>query len=138
VPASNPDRTTLKLWLPVLAWALLIFIGSQIPYLHSPLGSRFLRKVAHAVEFGIFALLLARAFRGTGLPRGWWAAALSTAALFAASDEYHQKFVKGRHPSVRDFWIDVLGAVIGLAVFAIWTYGSTLRPALPERPDGHR
>jgi VanZ family protein len=138
VSASNPDRTTLKLWLPVLAWALLIFIGSQIPYLHSPLGSRFLRKVAHAVEYGIFAILLARAFRGSGLPRGWWAAALACAAVFAASDEWHQHFVRGRHPSVRDFEIDVLGSVIGLALFWIASHGSPLRPALPERPDGHR
>ena len=46
--------------------------------------------------------------------RRWWLALLF-AILFAASDEFHQSFVPGRHPS----WVDVLGFDGGGAASAI-------------------
>jgi VanZ family protein len=39
-------------------------------------------------------------------------------ALFAASDEFHQTFVKSRTPSVRDVLLDVGGALLGLMIGA--------------------
>ena len=39
-------------------------------------------------------------------------------ALFAASDEFHQIFVKSRTPSVRDVLLDIAGAILGLLVGA--------------------
>jgi VanZ family protein len=39
-------------------------------------------------------------------------------ALFAASDEFHQTFVKSRTPSVRDVLLDIAGAILGLLVGA--------------------
>jgi VanZ family protein len=41
-------------------------------------------------------------------------------ALFAASDEFHQTFVKSRTPSVRDVLLDVAGASLGLLIAAIF------------------
>ena len=45
-------------------------------------------------------------------------AVLLGCALFAASDEFHQTFVKSRTPSVRDVLLDVTGALLGLLIGA--------------------
>ena len=45
-------------------------------------------------------------------------AALLGCALFAASDEFHQTFVKSRTPSVRDVLLDTGGALLGLLIGA--------------------
>ncbi len=41
---------------------------------------------------------------------------LLACALFAASDEFHQTFVKSRTPSVRDVFLDIGGALLGLLI----------------------
>lgn len=48
-------------------------------------------------------------------------------ALFAASDEFHQTFVKSRTPSVRDVFLDVGGALLGLLL------GMTFARCRPEK-----
>ena len=100
-------------WLPVLAWAALIFAFSSIPSLNSGLGTWdfVLRKAAHMTEYAILAVLL---WRATGSAA--WALALAVA--YAASDEFHQTFVRGRHGSPVDVAIDTVGMLIGLAVAA--------------------
>jgi VanZ family protein len=45
-------------------------------------------------------------------------AVLLGCALVAASDEFHQTFVKSRTPSVRDVLLDVGGASLGLLIAA--------------------
>ena len=45
-------------------------------------------------------------------------AVLLGCALFAASDEFHQTFVKSRTPSIRDVFLDVGGALLGLLIGA--------------------
>ena len=78
------------------------------------------RKCAHVTEYAVLALLLWRALRNvptlhtkTLLVFG---AALLGCALFAASDEFHQTFVKSRTPSVRDVLLDTGGALLGLLI----------------------
>jgi VanZ family protein len=102
-------RRTLSLWLPVLLWAGLIFGLSSIPSLSSGLGSwdEVLRKGAHTLEYAILALLLRRALRAD-LP------ALAVAVAYAATDEFHQSFVAGRHGTPIDVAIDGVGAALGL------------------------
>jgi len=103
----------LSLWLPVVLCAALIFTLSSIPSLSSGLGlwDLVLRKLAHAGEFALLAALLLRA-----LARPW--PALAIAVAYAASDEFHQHFVRGRVGSPRDIAVDAAGAVIGLIVFS--------------------
>jgi VanZ family protein len=98
-------------WLPVLVWAGVIFAFSSIPSLNSGLGTwdYVLRKGAHMTEYAILAVLLARA---TG-SHAW---AFGLAVVYAASDEFHQTFVRGRHGSPIDVGIDAVGALIGLAL----------------------
>lgn len=81
-----------------------------------------MRKCAHVAEYAILALLLWRAVRnGPALHMKMsllFGAVLLACALFAASDEFHQSFVKSRTPSVRDVLLDVIGAFLGLLIGA--------------------
>jgi VanZ family protein len=99
-------------WLPVLVWAGVIFAFSSIPSLNSGLGTwdTVLRKCAHMTEYAILAVLLLRA-------TGSYAWAFALAVAYAASDEVHQLFVRGRHGSPVDVAIDAAGALIGLALW---------------------
>lgn len=104
----------ISLWGPVLAWAGLIFFLSSLPDLSSGLEQDFLlRKTAHVLEYAVLAALIWRAFRGSFGLKGPVLALLcfSAAALYAASDEWHQSFVPGRGPSAVDVLIDSTGAL---------------------------
>ena len=82
----------------------------------------FARKSAHVIEYTVLALLLWRALRSVSIFRTKtlvaFGAALLASAIFAASDEFHQTFVKSRTPSVRDVLLDVGGALLGLLIGA--------------------
>jgi VanZ family protein len=110
-------RSLLVGWLPVVAWAVLIFALSATPNLRfvSDPGLDFIiRKLGHMGVFGILALLLWRALSETTAWRWPWAWAFALTVLYAASDEFHQEFVAGRHPSATDVGIDAAGALIAL------------------------
>ena len=103
---------TLALWLPVVAWAAVIFTLSSIPHLSTGLGTwdLVLRKLAHATEYGILGALLLRAL---GRP----SPAALAAIAYAASDEVHQHFVRGRHAAPLDVAIDAAGVLVGIAIY---------------------
>jgi VanZ family protein len=96
-------------WLPVLVWAAVIFGFSAVPSLGTGLGvwDTILRKGAHVTEYALLAALLLRAV-GRAMP------ALALGIAYAASDEVHQSFVRGRHASPVDVAIDTGGLVLGL------------------------
>jgi len=93
-------------------WAALIFGLSSIPSLSTGLGlwDTILRKGAHVVEYAILGALLLRAF-GRELP------SFLAGIAYAASDELHQHFVRGRHASPVDVAIDACGVALGILVF---------------------
>jgi len=105
----------LWLWLPAVFWAMVIFAFSSIPNLGTGLGTwdLVLRKLAHATEFAILAILIERAVRRP-------AVALAAASAYAVTDELHQSLVPGRHAAPRDWAIDTAGAVIGLVLLRAW------------------
>lgn len=105
-------RRRLAAWLPVVAWAAVIFALSSIPSLSSGLGTwdLILRKAAHLTEYAILAVLLRRAV-------GRAAPAFGLGVLYAASDELHQSFVHGRHASPIDVGIDAVGLGLGLLAY---------------------
>jgi VanZ family protein len=111
VPLGVGPRA-LGLWLPVVAWALVIFAFSSVPHLGTDLGvwDTILRKLAHTLEYAVLGALLMRALR-----RPWPALALGV--LYAASDELHQTFVPGRHGSPVDVAIDAVGIALGIVVW---------------------
>jgi VanZ family protein len=112
----------LSLWAPVIVWAGLIYFLSSIPHLNSGLGTwdTILRKGAHIFEYTVLTALLLRAFKRTG--RGWpwrraWITAAVLAVAYAGSDEFHQAFVPGRGPSLRDVLVDGVGVAIAIGFF---------------------
>jgi VanZ family protein len=100
------------LWGPVIVWAGLIFALSSIPSLSTGLGGwdEILRKGAHVTEYAVLGALLLRAL-GREVP------ALGVGLLYAASDELHQHFVRGRHSSPFDVAFDACGLAVGLLLF---------------------
>lgn len=103
-------------WLPVLAWAGLIFYFSSIPNLELglPAAADFLfRKAAHALMYFVLTSLIWRALHtGHGVEtKKALVLAMLCALLYAASDETHQRFVSGRHGRVRDVAVDAVGIV---------------------------
>jgi VanZ family protein len=99
----------ILLWLPVVAWAALIFASSSVPSLSSGLGTwdTVLRKGAHLAEYAVLGALLLRALGRDG-------AAFLAGVAYAATDELHQHFVSGRHASPVDVAIDAVGVALGL------------------------
>ena len=109
------DMPTAR-WLAVAGWMALIFFFSSQPQLPSPPDpwvDLILKKGAHFTVYAVLAVLFRRA-----LPegRGIWALSWVLAVLYAASDEWHQSFVPGRHPQLTDVLIDACGAATGLLI----------------------
>jgi VanZ family protein len=102
----------LTLWLPVLVWAAVIFAFSSIPSLSSGLGTwdTILRKGAHLTEYAVLGALLYRALGREPL-------ALAAGIAYAATDELHQHFVRGRHASPVDVAIDAVGVAVGMLLW---------------------
>ncbi len=102
----------LTVWLPVFVWAAVIFAFSSIPHLSSGLGvwDTVLRKGAHLTEYAILGALLYRAFGREEL-------ALAAGIAYAATDELHQHFVRGRHASAIDVAIDAVGVALGMLIW---------------------
>jgi VanZ family protein len=115
-------RGRVVAWFPAIAWAGLIFGFSAQPNLRfvPDAGMDFLvRKAGHMAVFGILALLAWRALATTTAWRRPWAPALTLAVLYAVTDELHQGFVAGRHPSPVDVGIDATGALIAVVAVEI-------------------
>ena len=105
---------------PLLLMAVIFFLSAQ-PNLSSGLGTIDLvgRKIVHMSEYGLLFLLWLRALG--------WRAPLAAAAItvaYAATDEWHQTAVAGRHGSPVDVLIDATGVAIA---WAAWLRASRAR-----------
>src|SRR5207237_6112339 len=105
-------------WLPPLALMGVIFVLSAQPNLNSGLGwiDHVGRKIVHASEYGLLCLLWWRALRTVSVFEQALAFAWSIAVLYAVSDEWHQRYVHGRHSSWVDVLIDLLGATLAVVL----------------------
>lgn len=125
---SFSKEHTSRFIVPILQWLLPLASAQTIDALHE-----FVRKCAHAFEYSVLSVLLFRAVRAPA--EGWkvrWAAtALFLAALFAASDEFHQTFVASRGASVWDVLLDTLAAAA--AQLVLWRL---LRRNAPSHSNG--
>lgn len=78
------------------------------------------RKMAHFSEYLLLGLTLSLPLYVYRL-RGFWL--VLTAGLFCAAfaglDEYHQTFVAGRSPALRDVAIDTAGSIVGIYITRI-------------------
>jgi VanZ family protein len=107
-------------WGPAVLIMAVIFAFSSRPSADLPdFGNwdHFMKKAAHALGYGLLALAY---WRGWGFERSkkWFAWGL--AICYAVSDEFHQGFVAGRHPSLLDVLVfDNVGAIVGLTILAL-------------------
>jgi VanZ family protein len=100
---------------PPLAVMAIIFAFSAQADLSSGLGVwDFIgRKLSHITIYAILWLTVARALN--------WRRPIATTLVtlvYAASDEFHQSFVEGRHGTPVDVAIDSIGMAIGWALTA--------------------
>lgn len=121
---ASERRPSLFLnWLQVALWCGVIFWFSSRPdydpgkELDTAAGilNFVTRKMAHLGEYAILMFLARRAI-GYTVPKAhrWhFLTAYLFVLLYSISDEWHQTFVFGRTGTVRDVFIDSLGAMIG-------------------------
>ena len=105
-------------WLSPIVLMAVIFVLSAQPNLNSGLGwiDHVGRKLVHASEYALLCLLWWRALRTVARHANALAWALVIATAYAATDEFHQRFVAGRHSTWTDVLIDFLGAVVAAAL----------------------
>ncbi len=127
-------RKIFNLWLPPLLWMALIFFFSSLPTIKT---SKFywqdflLKKTAHFVEYTILSFFYFRAFWGSKFSFKKSAfLSILISFFYALSDEYHQSFVPGREPRIRDVVIDTLGA--SFVVYLINKYQNKFPPLLKK------
>lgn len=113
-------------WGAAVAWMAGIFIlsaQSSLPDLTPGLPK--LEEIGgHASAYAVLAALLWTALHRSGTRRPA-RGALVLAMLYAASDEFHQRFVPGRAAAVDDLVVDLIGAVLALLIIS-WLRGRRL------------
>ena len=99
------------------------------------------RKMAHMTEYFLLAVAVSFPFYVYGL-RGFplMLVAGFICVAFAAGDEYHQSFVAGRGPSVKDVGIDSIGAFFGIMTVQIicWVFLAPARSARRQEEFAYR
>jgi VanZ family protein len=144
MPSSARSETRLQAflwWLPAIIWAGIIFYMSTKTF-GAPFTNRLLRdilaafhvevsnhtfnllavgfrKLGHFTEYSIFAIFLYHAISDDH--RSMWnprkaLACIVLAGLYSLTDEFHQRFVPGRGPSIVDSGLDTIGATLGIII----------------------
>jgi len=103
-------------WLPVWAWMFFIFYLSSLTEFSTGFAGGLdllLKKLWHFFAFFALAALVYRAFRSYRFSKGDAYLLCATWSLvYAISDEIHQLFVPGRHGTVVDVIIDLVGILL--------------------------
>jgi VanZ family protein len=126
-------------WFPALMMMMGIFLisaqsASALPNFGGADG--FVKKSGHVIGYAILASLYWRALTFRGNNR--WVAWL-LAILYAITDEFHQSFVAGRHPSIWDVMIfDNLGALTSLWLLDRYRKQKRPDPFHPIAEETHR
>lgn len=97
-----------------------------------------IRKTAHVTEYALFAILAFRAL-AYGDPRFRNRNAygpILIAALYAATDEYHQSFVPSRGAAASDVFYDVMGSIIG-TLLCLWRHSARAQRKLDQANKTH-
>ncbi len=143
--ARSVWRGRVRRYAPVVIWMSVIFIAStgnmsasKTSRIVRPLlvwffpditdeglmfGHFVVRKGAHFAEYGVLALLTARAFLASthdALRRHAYAASFGLVAVYALLDEFHQSFVSTRTGTIYDSLIDMAGGASALLALAVW------------------
>lgn len=85
--------------------------------------NQYIRKAAHFSIYmllGIFLFLLFSCKKGWKKRAKWYS--IVVGLFYAISDEWHQRFVPGRGPEIRDVCIDVSGVILGVMISSLILY----------------
>lgn len=119
-PCATPSRapvrsgmSTARRWAPSVAWGTLILIATSLPGSTLPAGPQIpgIDKLVHASLYGVLAFLVGQAM-STHAMRALLMATLAI-GIFAAADEWHQRWIPGRGADPMDWLADLAGATIG-------------------------
>jgi VanZ family protein len=146
-PVSTASPRKLRAWIPTLLWLCVLTLFSTDTFsaehtgtvlwkiLHALFGNRFdeqfqqihflVRKSAHFCSYGFLGALAFFSWRATlpARPRWtvrWCLLALLVAVTAGGLDEFHQIFLPSRTASVRDVFIDMMGAIFFQLAIALW------------------
>lgn len=111
-------------WIAVFIWAGVIFYFSSLQSVElseDALWDFVWHKSAHLVVYAVLGFLLFIATGGAGKKdfrsqRIYLVAALVISTLYAMSDEFHQSFVPTRSARLRDIFVDMIGASVGVTI----------------------
>jgi VanZ family protein len=112
-------------WSQRLLGVPLRLLALSLPYPTLLRLDLIVRKLAHVPIYAVLTLVLYRALRPS-TENSWHSRSafisILGSAVYAASDEFHQLFVPGRHGSVSDWCVDMTGAVLGVSVVYLWAW----------------
>lgn len=102
--------------ITVLLWCALIFFlssQSQLPGPADDFADFIVKKLSHMFVYGVLFLLVVRAQKNTRRKTIFYS--FLFVFFYACSDEFHQSFVPGRSPALRDVGFDMVGALVARA-----------------------
>lgn len=135
---SNP-HLFWRAWLPLYAYAALIFAQSHFPSPEMPPIFSVSDKLLHLAAYAVMGVLCFRAFHAR-----WPQARLATlcgasaaaAAFYGVTDELHQAFIPSRSADLLDWAADALGGLLGAALFLLWIrFAARLNGPAARRAD---
>lgn len=108
---SNKVVAHLEEYIEATAWLMPTI---REIYLKQP--TIWTRKLAHFMIYMVLGLVSYLA-----LPKKWptkkkIGIVISLCFFYAITDEFHQSFVPGRGPQMRDVWIDTIGSSVGMSM----------------------
>jgi VanZ family protein len=110
----------LALWVPVVAYMAAIFYVSSLSQPVVPPGGD---KPWHLLAYlGLGAITVRAVAGGVPVPIDLRiaAVAISIAVGYAATDEFHQRFVPGRSAQLSDLLADAVGVMVGTGLCWAW------------------
>lgn len=105
-------------WIPVALWAGFILTVTSLPAVPAPAAPPGTDKLAHLAMYAILGVLALRAARRTAPVPRTVVVTLAAIAMFAAVDEWHQRFIPTRSADPADWLADVAGATLGVGSLA--------------------
>jgi VanZ family protein len=101
-------------WVPALVWTGTILTLTSLPQRQMPAAIAYggWDKPAHLIVYAILTLLFGYALAQKTPKRMAIAAAALTIAI-GTFDEWHQRFIAGRSPDIRDWAQNCAGAALG-------------------------
>ncbi len=129
----RPFARRLWLWAPVALQMVVIFAASSIPDVQQLPGGTP-DWLWHGTGYALLGGLMLRALAGgrrAGVTVATVVAAILCAALYGASDEWHQSFVPGRSATVDDLAADMSGAALAVSLAWAWAAVSPSRHRSP-------